>query len=458
MRQWCMSPFFVTARQILGHALPVLVAQLASIGMMVIDTVVLGHYNPVDLAAVAIGGGVHVSIVFALVGILQSVAPLAAHAHGAGKDHEAVTALQQGLWLAVLLSVPGIIFLLNPGGLLHLSPMAPAVAEKVSAYLGQLAWGLPAALGYRTFYAFCNGLGHARVLMYIGLGAMASHGILAWGFGLQGWLGVPTGALGCASSNVLISWVNCGLAALYLLSSRFGRHYRPFQQWQRPQWRQWRVMLRIGLPMGFSNLVEITAFTLIALFVAPLGADTVAGHRIVANLAALIYMVPLSLGIATLSATARALGAGDTARFREACLAGFCLAVGTATLAGVLTWANGNTIVGWYTDAAAVRQIAVALLGYLALYQGFDALQTIASHILRACRITFLPMVMQVISFWGVGLGGGWWLAYRGAEPMGVAGFWLGSVLSLVMVAGLLLYLLHRAIRDKGLAAISPRP
>lgn len=71
--------FVATARGLIAHALPILVAQLSSIGMMLVDTVVLGHVSAVDLAAVAIGGGLHVSVIFALAGILQAVAPVVAH-------------------------------------------------------------------------------------------------------------------------------------------------------------------------------------------------------------------------------------------------------------------------------------------------------------------------------------------------------------------------------------------
>ena len=71
VRQFALM-FFTAARGLLAHAFPILIAQLSSIGMMVVDTAVLGHVSPLELAAVAIGGGIHVSVVFALVGILQA--------------------------------------------------------------------------------------------------------------------------------------------------------------------------------------------------------------------------------------------------------------------------------------------------------------------------------------------------------------------------------------------------
>jgi len=433
-------------RGLIAHALPILIAQLSSIGMMVVDTAVLGHVSSLDLAAVAIGGGIHVSVVFALVGILQAVSPVVAHLHGAGRDDEVAGVLQQGFWLALLLAVPGILFLTHPGALLGMVNMDAAVDAKVRQYLGLLAWGLPASLCYRTFYAFCNALGKPRVLMGIGLFSLAMHAVLAWGFALQGWLGVPLGVAGCAFSNILIGWTACFSGAAYLAGGPLGRRYRPFSNWHRPHWRAWRELLRLGLPMGLSNLVEITSFTLISLFVASLGATVVAGHRIIANLSALIYMLPLSLGIATMVAVGQAVGAHDAARARVTIRAGLLLSSALSTTLGILLWLIAEPLVAAYTNDPAVRAVALSLIIYVAVYQFFDALQTIAGHGLRAYRVTFVPMLVQIFCFWGVGLLGGAWLCFRWPAPLGVAGFWMAAVISLVLAAMLLSGLLYRVI------------
>lgn len=439
--------FRTVAQGIIAHAFPILIAQLASIGMMVVDTAVLGHVSSVDLAAVAIGGGIQISIVFALVGVLQAVAPVVAHLHGAHRDDEVANVLQQGFWLAILLAIPGVLLLTHPGLILGLSSMDAAVEAKVRVYLGTLAWSLPASLFYRTFYAFCNALGKPRALMGIGLFSLALHAVLAWGFAQQGWLGEPMGAAGCALSNVLVGWLACASGALYLAFGPIGVRYRPFANWSRPRWDTWRELLRLGVPMGLSNLVEITSFTLISLFVASLGATVVAGHRIVANLSALIYMLPLSLAIATMAALGRAVGARDKGKARVTVRVGLVLAAAASSLVGLLLWLAAGPVVAAYTDDPAVRQVAVALVGFVALYQFFDALQTVAGHCLRAYRVTFVPMLVQTFCFWGVGLLGGAWLCYRWSPPMGVAGFWLASVLSLVFAAAMLLPLLRKTMQ-----------
>ena len=435
------------ARGLLAHAFPILIAQLSSIGMMVVDTAVLGHVSAADLAAVAIGGGIQISVVFALVGILQAVAPVVAQLHGARRDGEVAGVLQQGFWLALALAVPGVLLLKHPQWLLATVDMEPAIAAKVTAYLGLLAWGLPASLFYRTFYAFCNALGKPRVLMGIGLASLVFHALLAWGLALAGWAGEPLGVIGCAFSNVVIAWLACLSGAAYLAWGPLGARYRPFANWAPPDVRRWRELLHLGLPMGLSNLVEITSFTLISLFIASLGATVVAGHRIIANISALTYMLPLSLAIATMAAVGQAVGGRDWPRAHATIKSGLILSALLSTLVGILLWFAATPLIAAYTDDPGVRAVARDLIVFVALYQFFDALQTVAGHALRAYRVTFVPMLVQTFCFWGVGLLGGSWLCFRWSPPLGVAGFWAASVLSLVLAAGLLLPLLHKAMQ-----------
>lgn len=431
-----------------------LIAQLASMGMMAIDTVLLGHYGTEDLAAVAVGGGVYVAVVFALSGILQAVSPTVAQLKGAGRYDDIGDALQQGFWLAALLSVPGIAFLHHPDALLSLSAIEPAIDAKARAYLAVLAWGMPAVLFYRTFYAFSNALGEPRPLMLISLGGTVLHG------GLAALLvnGAGWGVLGCGVSNALVGWFALVCGALYIVRSRALKPYRIARKLRPPCLKSLRELVRLGAPMGFSNFIEISSFSLTALFVAQMGAEAVAGHRIVANLAAICYMLPLSLGIATLSQVGQAAGARDWPRARLSALSGVVLASGLSLLLGGALWLAEAPLVRAYTVDPAVRQVALSLVIYVVLYQVFDAIQTLAAFALRAYKVTFSPMLVHLVCFWGVALFGGWWLAFRGAQPMGVAGFWVASLVSLVLAALLLGTLLWRAMTatSRSLSAEQP--
>lgn len=437
------------SRRIVWHAAPMLVAQLASMGMMIIDTVLLGHFGAEDLAAVAVGGGIYIAVVYALAGIVQAVSPIVAHLRGAGRDEEIAGAVQQGVWLALLLAVPGILCMRHPDWLLALSDIDSGIESKARGYLEMLSWGLPASLLYRVFSAFSNAIGRPKPLMLISLVMTGLHGIVSWLLVTGRYGGPGLGATGCGLSNALVVWFALFCAVAYGSISPALAPYRLLRGWQRPRVSALREMIRLGLPMGLSNFVEISSFTFIALFVAQLGATVVAGHRIVANLAAVCYMFPLALGIATLTQVGQAAGARDWRRARVSALSGLTLATLLTSVLGALLWIMGGPLAAAYTSDLAVRQTAGSLIAYLALYQVFDAVQTVAGNALRGYKITFIPMLVHLGCFWGVGLFGGWWLAFRTTEPMGVAGFWLASLVSLVLAAILLGGLLWQTFRIK---------
>ncbi len=444
------EPFRAIAGRLLHHAWPILIAQVLSMCMMVADTVIAGRHGTADLAAVAVGNGIYISVAMLLIGILQAVAPTVAHLYGADRREEIGPALQQGFWLALMLALPGALLLAFPHFLLDLARVPPGLQEKTAAYLAATAVGLPAVLFYRTFYAFNNGIGRPRVLMAISFLITTAHIPLAWAL-TGGHLGfAPLGGTGCGVSTATVNWLGFGCAALYLARSRTYRPWRLFSAWSPPRWQAIGALLRLGLPMGFSTFIEITSFTLIALFVARLGAEAVAGHRVVANLAALIYMLPLSMSIAALVLVGQAAGAHDWARARATVRVAMIVTSVLATFIGLLLWLGRDAVTGFSSDDPAVRTVALGLLLYICVYQLFDAVQTVAAHALRGYKITLVPMLLHTVCFWGVGLGGGYWLSFhapwRAAAPS-VAGFWEANVLASVAASLSFGMLLRRVIR-----------
>lgn len=440
-------------RQLLHHTWPVLVAQLLSMGMMIADTIIAGHYSTVDLAAVAIGNGIFVSVVMLLVGILQAVAPTVAHHIGAKRSEAIAPALHQGFWLALMLSIPGSWLLANPNGLLQLAQVPTDIAGNAAAYLQATAFGLPAALLYRTIYAFNNAVGRPRVLMMISLLAVSVHIPLAWSLanGAFHFLGLEAlGGTGCGISTAIVNWLNLGWGALHLWRSPAYRPYALFSRWHPPRASELAGLLRLGVPMGFSTFIEITSFTLIALFAARLGSEAVAGHRIVANIGALVYMLPLALSIATLVLVGQAAGAHDWKRAAATVKVSLVLSCALALIIGIGLWLVRGPVVALSSSDAGVRAAALALILYICVYQLTDALQTVAAHALRGYKITLLPMILHTLCFWGVGLGGGYWATYHGfgrQSAPNIAGFWEANVLATVLASALFGWLLRRVIR-----------
>lgn len=434
-------------RQILGLGWPVLVAQLAFMGVAIADTVLAGRYGTVDLAGVAIGSSIYITVSLTLVGVLQAISPTIAQLHGAGAAAAISSAARQGAWLALLLGLLGSAILAFPRPLLAWSAPSAEVETIAVRYLQAAAWGMPAQLLYRAFYAFSAALGRPRPVMVLNTLAALFDIPLAYAL-IYGKLWWPAlGGVGCAVAYSITGWLCLGCATAYLAASRHYRRYALFSRWERPDRAQLAAMLRIGLPMGFSNLVEISAFTFIALFIAVLGADVVSGHRIATNLTATCFMLPLSLGNAVAVLVAQALGARDPQRARAVALNGAVLATALAATLALAVWLLAEVIAAAYTNDAAVRAVALSLIGYAVVMHLFDATQTIAAFALRGYKFTLGPMLIHILAFWGVGLGGGYYLCFKHSPALGAQGFWLATVLSLALATVLVGAVLLRVSR-----------
>jgi len=232
--------------------------------------------------------------------------------------------------------------------------------------------------------------------------------------------------------------------ALFLMGFGY-MHRSPFYRrfaihWTGPRWPVLREILHLGIPMSLSYALESTSFTAITLLAARLGTTVMGGHQVVSNLAALCFMLPLSLSVATATLTAQAIGAGEPRRARETALTGMRIGALVAAVTVLSVWTLRGGIVRLYTRDPAVAAMALTLLPYLAAFHFFDALQTVASFVLRAYKLAIAPTVIHAAALWGLGVVGGYFLAFGGlwGPPWGIAGMWLMQSLALALAALLL--------------------
>lgn len=444
---------FQDLRRIAALAAPVLAGQLAVIAFGVIDTVMAGRASATDLAAVGLGGSIYVTIYISLMGVLQALSPIAGQLYGAGRLEAIGAEVRQAAWLGLALAVPGVLLLAFPGPLLAFAKAPPELVEKATAYLHFGAFGLPAALAFRIYSALNNALSRPIMVTVLQVGGLALKVPLNAWF-IHGGLGVPEmGGPGCGLASTLISWTWCIAGVLIL---RYGSAYhalRIFDTWTWPAAAPLRALLRLGVPMGLTYLIEITSFTLMSIFITRLGTVTLAGHQIIANLGAVAYMLPLSLGIATSTLVAQHLGARDRAGASRLAWRGIRMAVLLAVLTGALLWLLRKPVLDAYASDPTVVAAALPLVLFVAFYQAFDAVQVMTAFILRAYKIALIPTVIYAGSLWGIGLGGGYVLGFGLIDGLpaftrGASGFWLANSLSLALAGVLLVRYFSRVSKD----------
>jgi MATE family multidrug resistance protein len=447
-------------RRILAQAWPVLIGQWALIAFGVTDTIMVGHSSPQDLAAMALGASIYGSVFVGLMGVVLALTPIIGQHYG-GRRHEAIgRTYMQGLWLALWLTVVGTVAMGFPDVWLVMSAVDANVAARVADYLHALTFALPAALIFRTVYALNVAVSRPKVTMSINLIGLAIKVPLTYVL-VYGRFGMPAmGAAGCGYATAAVMWSACILAILALSRDSFYKTFRIRFDW--PRWPHQRELLRLGIPTGLSYIVEVTSFTFMTLLVAGLGTSVTGGHQVVANIAAVCYMLPLALSVATSAIVAQAIGADDAIGARRATRAGLRLAIVVALFVATTLWFGREWIVGFYTDDDAVRRVALSLVGFVVLFHCFDALQGICSFVLRAYKHAIAPMLVYAVSLWGVGLVGGWWIAFHpvfGYAPLGARGLWGAATLSLglaaVFLLGWMLRISRQPLRVSGRGALT---
>jgi len=439
------------ARSILSQARPIFVGQVAVMLYAVVDTVLTGHASATDLAAMGLGASVYSSVFVSLLGAINALNPIIAQHHG-GRRHVAIgVSYVQGLWLALLLSIGGGLFLAFPDAWLAWIHAPPAVEAMVTRYLRVLSLALPAALMFRVISVLHVAVARPQVVMVMQVSGLALKVLLSYLL-IFGGLGLPRlGALGGALASTVVFWA---LLVVGWAHTRVDRFYRRFEIHRAgPRWSVLRELIRLGIPMGVSYALEATSFTFITLLVARLGTSVMGGHQVVANLAALCFMVPLSLAVATATLTAHAIGAEDASRARRTASTGIRIAVIVSASLALAVWMLRGAIVRLYTSDAAVAAVALTLIPYLAAFHVFDALQTGVGFVLRAHKRAVSPTVIYALALWGVGLFGGYHVAFVGlwSPPWGVSGMWLMQSVGLGLAGVLLLgsYLLLLRTQDR---------
>ena len=436
-------------RLVFNHALTVLIGQLAVILFGVTDTIVAGRYDPQALAALSISSAIYISIYVALLGVLQAMLPILAELYGAKSEQRIGEIFHQGFYLLCLLSLIGIAALLFPGLLLTLTKVPEDLHPIVFDYLFLLAVALPPALFFRLFSSLSQSLGKPKMIALIQVTALAIKIPLSilLTFGLD--LMQPRGLQGCALATVIVNF--CMLfVCLWLLKN--SPIFQPYGIWRRlyaPNMKDIRHITRLGIPNGLSVTVEVTSFTMMALFIARLGTSSSASHQVAANLAALLYMVPLSFSIATSARASYWIGAQNINMMKKSVRSGFEFVTLIAFVLAAIVGFCQKEIASIYVTDPNVIKLTAQLIGLVALYHFFDAIQTMCFFVLRSLKIVFIPFLFYSCLLWGLGLGGGFMLAYEYDVIFfqSPSAFWLSSSMALCFVSLSLLVLLRMKIR-----------
>ena len=400
--------------------------------MGVVDTIMVGPLGPQAIAAAGVSNSLQMSLAIFGMGLLLGLDTLVSHAFGARRPDECVRWLHHGVWLAIGGAPVVTLFAFLLFATLDRWGLHPEIRELAGSYARVISLGALPLMLYAAFRRYLQGMHIVRPIMFALVTANIVNATANWVL-IYGNLGAPAlGVEGAAwATTIARTWM-----ALFLLVAIRQEHRRrldrPHVAWAIEIARMKRLV-SLGFPAASQVTLEVGVFAAATSLAGRLDPVSSGSHQIALNVAALAFMVPLGLSSAGAVRVGHAIGSRDPDR---AVLAGWT-ALGTCgvimTLIGLVLFLWPVQLISGFSTDPRVIDIGVRLLAIAAAFQLFDGTQAVVTGVLRGIGETRLPMIINVVGHWVLGLPVGYALCF--AFAWGVQGLWIGLSIGLIFTA-----------------------
>ena len=433
--------FADNARSLMRLAAPLIMGQIAVVGMTVTDIYIAGQVDADTLAALQLGGSVWSLINLMVIGIMIANSPIIGNFWGARQFDRVRFQFQQALWLALPIGLVVVGAVLAGIYALSYLDVSDRVYQIAKGYLYPFVitgFMFPAFFAFRTTF---EGMGDTRPVLVFNSAAFILNGILDYAL-VFGHFGLPQlGGVGAAWATVVVMIFLLSCMAIYGRRSKTMRTVDLYQNFALPNLSSLADTLRLGIPIALNIAAEFSFFAVIPFMIAHLGAEVVGAHAIAINIDSLAFMVPLGLAQALTIKVSHAQGSGNPAEARVFCLAGFKLVLMLGLIMSLAKIVFRHDIAMLFTSNIDVQLITANLFFFAAALGAVDCLQMACSGALRGYKDTRVPLVIQVVAFWVIAFPIAYSLALTDfwGPPLGVYGFWIGTVIAASIAATCLL-------------------
>tara|TARA_B100001059_G_scaffold195933_1_gene200660 strand:- start:2531 stop:3886 length:1356 start_codon:yes stop_codon:yes gene_type:complete len=413
--------------------LPILGSQLVMYAMTTTDYIMAGLYSANDLAGVGLGASIFNPLYFLTAGVMFGIAPIIAQHFGANEFEQIKTKTRKFLWVSLVIGVVFSFLLFNAGIIINLLGTEDTISRVSQGYLKAVAFAaLPITL-YQALRNYSEGITQTKIVFIIGaLGFLLNiplNYLFIFTFGF--------GGIGCGIATSIISllglmtiWLATFVMKEYKQTYIYGRFILPDSQ-------SAYELIRIGGPISFGIFVELSMFSGAALVISLFGATSLAAHTIAINIVGLLFMLPLSLGLASAIRVGNLIGEKNYSQANYVANFSLRLSFFVAMLNFILIIMGGELLIGLYTSEVTVISKAIGLLTLAAIFQIPDAIGFSAIGSLRGHKDTFATMVNLIISYWFFALPIGVYLAFNNhvGIPNEAEGIWIGMIIGITISA-----------------------
>ncbi len=440
------SPIRTEIRESLHLTIPLASAQVAQAATGFVDTVMMGNLGQETLAGGGIAATTFTTMLVIATGIVIGVSPLIAEAYGSGNKVRIQQLTRQGIWLSLILTIPGMLLLGQIDSLRQFG-LAENIVMLAKTFLNIMQWGFLPALMLAMLKSVVSSLSQPQpITLVVVIGTLFNAiGNYILGFGK---LGFPAlGIQGIAWASVLSNWLMLMLLIAYICQHKQLKIYNLFEQLDWIDLKILRELIWLGVPIAISFAFEVGLFTTTTYLMGILGTDILAAHQIVFQTIAVIFMIPLGMSFATTIRVGQWMGQQNAEGVKRAAYISMWMGGLFMTVMASILLLFPHIVISLYLDIdnpenKSAIALATSMLNIAAISQILDGVQTTAAGALRGLQDTRVPMLLSFLAFWGIGLTCGYLLGFR--LGFGGVGLWLGQLIGVSVAAGLFVWRFQR--------------
>ncbi len=427
------------ARSLLSLGMPLIGSHLAQMAIQLTDSIMLGWYGVEALAAQVLAHMFFFTFFIVGSGFAFAVMPMVATACAEGDERQVRRITRMGCWASLAFAALVLPFMVGSETVFLALAQKPATSTLAADYLRIAGWVIVPALIMMVLKSYLAALERTQVVLWLTVGGVVLNACVNYAL-IFGNFGFPEmGVRGAAIASLGVT--SLSLVALCIYVAIATPEHSLFSRVWRPDWEALRDVVRLGWPIGVTNLAETGLFAASSVMMGWLGTLQLAAHGIALQLVSVTFMIHLGLSNAATVRAGQSFGRRDRAGLRSGALVAAVISGGVALITAAIMLVMPELLIAGFLspsepDRAAVMVIGTGLLAAAAVFQLADAGQVMALGLLRAVRDTRAPMIIAGISYWVIGIPASYTLGF----PMGLGGIgvWIGLAIGLVAASVLL--------------------
>ena len=429
-----MKKFINESNHFLKIGIPIFGSQLSYMIMHTTDTIVSGRYSSEELAGLVLAGAFTFPVYMLFQGIMFAITPIVAQLYGSREFTKIGQKMRQIFWIAIVISFSIFFIFLFLSKILLFFPLDKNILSISTEYLRAVSVGMFFYVMFRYLSSYSEGMTLTLPVFFVVLfGALINIPLdIIFAFG---YFGIPEmGSEGCGYATSIVSMIMFFAMLRIILSSKKYKKTELLKEFNGPSLKVSKEILKLGVPIGVGIFAEMTMFSGAAIIIGQLGDKILSGHAVALNIASILFMLPLAIGLAGSTRVGNLLGEKRFLDAKYSSYVGVSLCFIGALFNMIMLLIFRENFSSIYSKDIEVINVAISLLIYASIFQIPDGIQMGSLGALRGYKDTFAPMVFLIISYWIFAIPLGYFLTNYGfTKPLGAEGMWISMIMGLIL-------------------------